>query len=375
MDWPVSSQWKYISGWQHKQGLWLSGCDAMVSEVASYTAREQCSQSGISFKWVERSTYSSWEPFSLVIFFILLNRGKSITKSLPSFKKKILILCSTYLPSWSSSFRAVTLGVRPGLTARCSLGRVVGEYTQLSPSRAQPSSTFPFCSGWGLDLIQEFWAQGSGPSVQTGNCCVPAPCSFSPDGGSWLEAKQGSVYISDGRVLPGSLLLWRTCCAQREEQRKELWVSFLPSLPTRQLGWLEDTCCAQGVCGWRLYLWGPGVGDAAGCRISYGLGSELPHGYNEPLISTDLIKGLLLTGGWGAPWASGRGCWAAQDSSLGMDGHTEEGQTRIHWSVLSRGRCHIVTCWEPRCFSLKGLGSFIDKGVLHKYPIRHVLIC
>lgn len=151
-------------------------------------------------------------------------------------------------------------------------------------------------------------------------------------GGSWVEAKQGSVYISDGRVLPGSLLLWRTCRAQREEQRKELWVSFLPSLPTRQLGWLEDTCCAQGVCGWRLYPWGPGVGDAAGCGISYGLGSELPHGYNEPLISTDLIKGLLLTGGWGAPWASGRGCWAAQDSSLGMGGQTEEGQTRIHWA-------------------------------------------
>lgn len=52
--------------------------------------------------------------------------------------------------------------------------------------------------------------------------------------------------------------------------------------------------------------WGPGVGDAAGCRISYGpLLGALPHRYNEPLISADLIKGLLLTGGWGVPRASG----------------------------------------------------------------------
>lgn len=53
---------------------------------------------------------------------------------------------------------------------------------------------------------------------------------------------------------------------------------------------------------------GPGVGDAGGCGISYGpLLPELPHRYNEPLISADLIKGLLLTGGWGAPRASSRG--------------------------------------------------------------------
>lgn len=91
--------------------------------------------------------------------------------------------------------------------------------------------------------------------------------------------------------------------------------------------------------------WGPGVGDAAGCRISYGpLLGALPHHYNEPLISADLIKGLLLTGGWGAPRVSGRGCWAAQNSSLGMGGQAEERKTRIHCDALSRGRCHIVTC-------------------------------
>lgn len=153
------------------------------------------------------------------------------------------------------------------------------------------------------------------------------------------------------RTVTGSLLLWGTCCAQREEQRKELQVSFLPSLPNSQLGWLEDTCHAQGV--WREAVpvgpvgtqWGPGVGDARGCRIPCGpLLGALPRHHNEPLISTDLIKGLLLTGAWGAPWASGRGCWAAQNSSLGMGGQAEEGETRIHWSVLSRGRGHIVTC-------------------------------
>lgn len=160
----------------------------------------------------------------------------------------------------------------------------------------------------------------------------------------WKQSR-AQCFISAGWILPGSLLLWRTSCAQREEQRKELWVSFLPSLPSSQLDWLEDTCCAQGVCGWRLHpwgqgresQWGPGVGDAAGCRISSGpLLGALPRHYNEPLISADLIKELLLTGGWGAPRASGRGCWAAQNSSLGMGDQDEEGETRIHWNVLSR---------------------------------------
>lgn len=65
--------------------------------------------------------------------------------------------------------------------------------------------------------------------------------------------------------------------------------------------------------------WGPGIGDTVGCRISYvPLLGALHHCYNEPLISTDLIKGPLLTGDWSVPWASGGSCWAAQNSSLGM---------------------------------------------------------
>lgn len=164
-----------------------------------------------------------------------------------------------------------------------------------------------------------------------------------------MEAKQGSVSLMDEFHL--------ALCSRREpvvpkEQRKEPRVSFLLSLPTGQLDWLEGTCCAQG--GWLEAVSvglgqrqrGPGVGDAAGCRISRGPWlPALPRRYNEPLISADLIKGLLLTGAWGAPRASGWGCWAAQNSSLGMGGQTEEEEeVRIHWSVLSRRRGHIVTC-------------------------------
>ncbi|KAJ7402804.1 hypothetical protein BTVI_83310 [Pitangus sulphuratus] len=29
-----------------------------------------------------------------------------------------------------------------------------------------------------------------------------------------------------------------------------------PHIPPSQLDWLADTCCAQGVCGQRLYPWG-----------------------------------------------------------------------------------------------------------------------
>lgn len=120
----------------------------MVLEVTSYATREQCSQ------WDNLQMQMSWKEYLFllgalltVLHFLLLNRGKIITESLLSFKKKILTLCNIYLPSCSRSLRAVTFGVHPGLTARCSLGWVVGEYTQLSPSRAQPSSPFSFCSG------------------------------------------------------------------------------------------------------------------------------------------------------------------------------------------------------------------------------------
>lgn len=80
----------------------------------------------------------------------------------------------------------------------------------------------------------------------------------------------------------------------------------LPSLPAGPAGG-HRLCLGSG---WPVALsmgpatcqWGPGMGGEGGCGISYGPSlPALPHGYNEPLISTDLIKGWLLTGGWGGP--------------------------------------------------------------------------
>lgn len=121
--------------------------------------------------------------------------------------------------------------LRAGWTAGCSLGWVVAQCTQLFPFRAQPSSPFSFCSGWGSDLIQELWGQGSGPWVQTGDCCVPPSCSFSLDGGSKMEAKQGSVYY-----LCCINFTWlfapvenQLCPKGRAEERA---MGLLPPLPT-----------------------------------------------------------------------------------------------------------------------------------------------
>lgn len=80
------------------------------------------------------------------------------------------------------------------------IGLVVGDYTQLSPSRTQLSSPFSFCSGQGSDLSQELWAQGSGPSVQyrQGIVVRPHPAhSYLVGEAKWKQIR-GQCTISDG---------------------------------------------------------------------------------------------------------------------------------------------------------------------------------
>lgn len=68
----------------------------------------------------------------------------------------------------------------------------------------------------------------------------------------WKQSR-GDCTISEGWI-PGSLLLWRACCAQREEQRKGLWVSFLHSTPyplPSWTGWRTQAVpkeCVAGSC-------------------------------------------------------------------------------------------------------------------------------
>lgn len=88
-----------------------------------------------------------------------------------------------------------------------------------------------------------------------------------------------------------------------------------PSSPPYQLaswtGWgthaVPRECvaggCIRGASGEPV---GPRRGRCSGMQdFIWALLGALPHRYNDPLISADLIKGLLLTGGWGVPRASG----------------------------------------------------------------------
>lgn len=150
-----------------------------------------------------------------------------------------------------------------------------------------------------------------------GLLCAPHPahCRLLEEA-NWKRSRVKDI-VAAGWILADPSLLRRSSCAQRVESGGKSCGS--PSSPPYHAAQPAGLAGGRRLCpgtarpvagsvGPVKCQWGPGVGDAGGRGISYGpLVPELPHRYNEPLISADLIKGLLLTGGWGAPRASSRG--------------------------------------------------------------------
>lgn len=154
--------------------------------------------------------------------------------------------------------RTGSFGVHLGWTERCSFGRAVGEYTRLSPVRAQPSSPSSFCGRWDSDLILELRAQGSGPWVGKGDCYVPPTLLTLACWRKWNGNEEG-----EGDCLCRLNLSWPLAPAEEQLCPKgragEGAVGFLPPLPTAQPGQpdrLGDVGCAQGARGRWLFPWG-----------------------------------------------------------------------------------------------------------------------
>lgn len=141
-------------------------------------------------------------------------------------------------------------------------------------------------------------------------------------------------FVSACWILGAPSLLCRKSCAQRLERGKELWVSFLPSLPASWTGWGPQAVPTGQVKGR-----GGTCGDAVGAPCGDAVGAR--------------GKGCCS---WGAPQASSGGCCTDQNCSLAMGGWAEEREKQN--SSFYKGRHRIVTCWNLLCFPLQGTWHF-----------------